>query len=166
VTRYFKPTRQSITDKAKGINNVLQERYQKAYNKALDKAMEVENVKKESRAMLRGKLATGSFMGGLGASGIIAGASGQMSSIFRSMGMKEGAEFFEQAAVNFDIGDTEIKGWKDILDPKKARQVYELYSWGYGSNACSKYRCWYGHGWCWRWSYAHNARCWNCWMGS
>jgi SHS2 domain-containing protein len=101
-------------DKAKGINNVLQERYQKAYNKALDKAMEVENVKKESRAML-----TGSFMGGLGASGIIAGASGQMSSIFRSMGMKEGAEFFEQAAVNFDIGDTEIKGWKDILDPIK-----------------------------------------------
>jgi SHS2 domain-containing protein len=107
------------TDKAKGINPILQERYQKAYNKALDKAMEVENVKKESRAMIRGKMATGSFTGGLGASGIISGASGQMSSIFRSMGMKEGAEFFEQAAVNFDIGDTEIKGWKDILDPKK-----------------------------------------------
>jgi SHS2 domain-containing protein len=107
------------TDKAKGINPILQERYQKAYNKALDKAMEVENIKKESRAMLRGKLATGSFTGGLGASGIISGASGQMSSIFRSMGMKEGAEFFEQAAINFDIGDTEIKGWKDILDPKK-----------------------------------------------
>jgi hypothetical protein len=107
------------TDKAKGINPILQERYQKAYNKALDKAMEVENVKKESRAMLRGKLATGSFMGGIGASGIISGASGQMSSIFRAMGMKEGAEFWEQAAINFDIGDTEIKGWKDILDPKK-----------------------------------------------
>ena len=107
------------TDKAKGINPILQERYQKAYNKALDKAMEVENVKKESRAMIRGKLATGSFIGGIGASGIIAGASGQMSSILRSMGMKEGAEFFEQAAVNFDIGDTEIKGFKDILDPVK-----------------------------------------------
>jgi hypothetical protein len=107
------------TDKAKGINPILQERYQKAYNKALDKAMEVENVKKESRAMIRGKLTTGSFMGGIGVSGIISGASGQMSSILRSMGMKEKAEFFEQAAVNFDIGDTEIKGWKDILDPLK-----------------------------------------------
>jgi len=107
------------TDKAKGINPILQERYQKAYNKALDKAMEVENVKKESRAMIRGKLATGSFIGGLNSSGIISGASGQMSSIFRSMGMKEGAEFFEQVAVNFDIGDTEIKGFKDILDPIK-----------------------------------------------
>jgi len=107
------------TDKAKGINPILQERYQKAYNKALDKAMEVENVKKESRAMIRGKLTTGSFTGGLLASGLAAGASGQMSSILRSMGMKEGAEFFEQAAVNFDIGDTEIKGWKDILDPIK-----------------------------------------------
>ena len=111
--------RAEYQDKAKGINPILQDRYQKAYNKALDKAMEVENIKKESRAMLRGKLATGSFIGGIGASGIISGASGQMSSIFRAMGMKEGAEFWEQAAINFDIGDTEIKGWKDILDPKK-----------------------------------------------
>jgi SHS2 domain-containing protein len=106
------------TDKAKGINPILQERYQKAYNKALDKAMEVENVKKESRAMITGKLATGSFTGGLLTSTYLSGFSSNMATLTRSMGMS--GEFWEQAAIDFDTGKTELDGFKDWMDPIKA----------------------------------------------
>lgn len=104
-------------EKAKGINPLLQERYKKAYKLALEKAMEVDNATKETRAMFS---AFGQAPGAaLGASGFVAGASNITSSLFRSLGMKEAGEWFEQVAENYDIGDVEIKSWGDMLDPTK-----------------------------------------------
>ena len=98
-------------EKSKAVNPILQERFTKAYAKSLDKAMEIENLSKEARASLRGS--------GLGTSGLISGASGQMKNIMRAVGMEDAGDFFEQASLNYDIGDTEIKEWGDILDSKK-----------------------------------------------
>jgi len=103
-------------EKAKAINPMLEDRFREAYAKSLDKAMDIENVSKEARAFMRSPL-TG---GALGISGLISGASGQMKNIMRSLGMNDAGEFFEQVSLNYDIGDTEIKEWGDLLDPKKA----------------------------------------------
>ena len=132
----FAAYKTEYADKAKGINPLLQERHQKAYGKALEKAMKAEGVRKETKAMIEGGPFGTNFAANLGISGFASGAAGQMKSIIKSMGMEGGKdysgiplsdlwggfvdpEWWEQKSIDFAIGDTEIKGWSDILNPKK-----------------------------------------------
>ena len=118
----LKAYKNEYTDKAEGINPLLQERYQKAYGIALEKAMKEEERFKETKIRMGTEILFGSNSGIIASgyvntSSYISGVANNLKSLSRAMGSD--GEFWEQVAKDTDAGDTELNGFKDWINPSK-----------------------------------------------
>jgi hypothetical protein len=112
----FNAYKSEYADKAEGISPMLQSKYQKAYGRALEKAMKAEGIKKDVKAMIGGPFGA-NIAANLGLSAYVSGLSNNVKSLSRAMGFD--GEFWEQVAKDFEVGDTQMDGFKDWINPAK-----------------------------------------------
>ena len=119
----FNAYKSEYAEKAEGISPMLQERYQKAYGRALEKAMKEDQRFKDTKARMGAEFWFGPNAGELISSGYvntssyISGLANNLKSLSRAMGSD--GEFWEQVAKDTDAGDVELNGFKDWINPAK-----------------------------------------------